>query len=421
MNQYVPPKHRHPILHKKGSTTYQKMSFPIHCGEYSEFETDKHIFHFNLNHEVIRIKDKTGSWNHPHEWLQRTIGNDWLYYSTGGYTGVVEATGEYYLPNFRYSSNSVLGGNPFASTAVSDIIDNWFIELQTFSHTTSTTQVELDPLSAYLENDPENLCVKAKQFHEIIGGQISVLPPDARHVGYNLIPILISRGCLYKCRFCKVKNKHSFQELNHSSIDAQIELLKKFYGPDLNNYNSIYLGEHDALNTSTATILYSIEQAQSCLNLKNSYLKGSNCFLFGSVTSLLESSEMLYSSLQQLNTSIYINVGLESPDQNTLDHIGKPITSAMVQEAFQRIQSINKSYSNIEITVNLLMDENLPVSHYQKTEALLRNNQTFQQNKGTVYFSPLSFDSPSRSRLFEFNRLKLMSRYPTFLYIIQRL
>jgi radical SAM superfamily enzyme YgiQ (UPF0313 family) len=118
---------------------------------------------------------------------------------------------------------------------------------------------------------------------------------------------------------------------------------------------------------------------------------------------------------------VYINIGLESPNQSTLDQLGKPITSAQVWDAFKRIQSLNRAYANLEISVNLIMDENLPPAHYKEVEQLIRDTEVFQQAKGTVYFSPLTFNKPSRSRMFEFNRLKLMSRFPTFLYIIQRL
>ena len=62
----------------------------------------------------------------------------------------------------------------------------------------------------------------------------------------------------------------------------------------------------------------------------------------------------------------YINIGLESADQETLDRIGKPITENQVQEAFWRSQDINDRYSSIEITANFIMDENLPDNHYKK-------------------------------------------------------
>ena len=51
------------------------------------------VLHFDLNHQPIRLIGKQKSWPHPQEWLKRTIGDDWLYYSTGGYTGVFETTG----------------------------------------------------------------------------------------------------------------------------------------------------------------------------------------------------------------------------------------------------------------------------------------------------------------------------------------
>ena len=110
---------------RPGSQVYCKMSFPLHCGIFTELETREYIFHFNLNGEIIRARLKNGDWIHPHEWLKRTDGNDWVYYSTGGYTGVFEATGEYYLPNLQYPTNNLLGGRPFERKEVSCLIGHW--------------------------------------------------------------------------------------------------------------------------------------------------------------------------------------------------------------------------------------------------------------------------------------------------------
>jgi hypothetical protein len=117
----------------------------------------------------------------------------------------------------------------------------------------------------------------------------------------------------------------------------------------------------------------------------------------------------------------YINIGLESADQETLDRIGKPIKERQVQEAFTRSQDINDRYPSVEITANFIMDAGLPDNHYIKILDLIREKQTRLKPKGSIYFSPLTFDQPSRSRLFEFNRLKIKSRLPAYLYIIQRL
>ncbi len=398
------------------------MSFPIHCGIYSEIETRDFIFQCNLASEIFRAKGKGRDWAHPHEWLKRTAGNDWVYYSTGGYTGVFEATGEYYLPNFRYPTNSILGGHPFSHAEIAHISDTWHQLLQgvqaRYHDLPETCTTFLDNVIA---NNPDKLKHKAQQLHSIIGGRISVLPPDARHVDYNLIPLTISVGCLYKCAFCKVKNNTVFTEKTPAEITAQISELKQLYGNDLINYNSLFLGEHDALQTSPEKILSSIDKARQAFDFDHSYTTGSNIFLFGSVTSLLGATDEFFQQLENRRMMTYINIGLESADQQTLDRIGKPLTERLVQEAFWRSQAINDRYSFVEITANFIMDENLPDSHYKKILHLIRDQQVHVKPKGSIYFSPLAFDRPSRSRLFEFNRIKIQSRLPTYLYIIQRL
>ncbi len=408
-------------LFKKGSSTYSKMSFPIHCGIYSEIETRDLIFQFNLNGEILRARSKGREWAHPHEWLKRTPGNDWVYYSTGGYNGVFEATGEYYLPNFQYPTNSILGGHPFAHEEITRISNSWHQFLQELqARQNDLPEIFSRFLDEVIANSPERLEQKAQQLHAIIGGRISVLPPDARHVDYNIIPLKISEGCLYKCAFCKVKNDTIFAEKSNAEISSQISRLKQLYGRDLANYNSLFLGEHDALQTSSERILFSIETACKKFDLGHSYTAGTNVFLFGSVTSLLNTPDNFFQQLAESRVMTYINIGLESADQKTLDKIGKPLTEKLVQEAFWRGQDINDRFSSVEITSNFLMDENLPENHYKKILELIREQQVHVKPKGSIYFSPLTFDRPSRSRLFEFNRIKIQSRLPTYLYIIQR-
>lgn len=431
MNRRISPPKYILTSHKKGSTVYTKMSYPVHCGLYSVLETDHHVFHFNLNNEVIRAQAKDNTWSHPHEWLKRTVGNDWVFYSTGGYTGVFEATGEYYLPNFRYPTNSILGGHPFRLQEINSLADTWHqilmellgkveFELPADIQCNDSHKKLHDFLTKVTANTPHKLEKKARHLFDIIGGRISVLPPDARHVDYNLIPLTITQGCLYKCKFCKVKSTARFAEKEPTEIRNQISSLRGHYGADLKNYNGLFLGEHDALLASAGLITLSIEEAYREFNFGTCYPEGSNVFLFGSVTSLLEAPEQLFQNLENLPPLIYINIGLESADQETLDKIGKPISARQVQQAFDRIQDINNRYNSIEITANFLMDDTLPKNHYPKIIELIRDKQTFNKPKGTIYFSPLTFDKPSRARLFEFNRLKILSKLPTYLYIIQR-
>ncbi|SHO46796.1 radical SAM domain-containing protein [Desulfopila aestuarii] len=409
-------------LNKEGARHYTRMSFPIHCGIFSEVETRNWLLHFNLNNEIIRAKGKTRSWPHPHEWLKRNMGNDWIYYSTGGYTGVFEATGEYYLPNLPYKTNGLLGGNPFDDESVGELINGWPTILSNILKSESHLPVEVSSfLQNALANTPDNLSTKADRLFSICGGRSTVLPPDARHVDYNVIPITIASGCLYKCRFCEVKNKHPFAAIPTAEVRHQINRLTSIYDRDLPNYNALFLGEHDALQAGAANILATLDEAYGAFSFDQSYLQGCSAFLFGSVTSLMNTPESFFQELEQRPYTIYINIGLESADQETLDRLGKPLTSAMVREAFTRIQEINDRWSKTEITANFVLDDDLPDGHLPAFLDLVRESLTRVKPKGCVYLSPLRFGQPSRSQTFGFNRLKVLSRVPTFLYIIQRL
>ncbi len=409
-------------LNKTGSRRYARMSYPIHCGLFSEVETRDWLLHFNLNNEIIRAKGKSRNWPHPHEWLKRNMGNDWIYYSTGGYTGVFEATGEYYLPNLPYKSNGLLGGNPFAEAAVEDLIDSWPRILGQVRKSRIGMPAGIgDFLDEAIANSPETLAAKADSLFSICGGRSTVLPPDTRHVDYNVIPVTIATGCLYKCRFCEVKNKRPFAAKTMEEIRAQIEQLKTVYGRDLPNYNSLFLGEHDALQAGSTLILATLDETYSAFAFDHGYIDGCSVFLFGSVTSLLNTPDSFFEELDQRPYDVYINIGLESADQQTLDLLGKPLTSALVEEAFGRIQAINDRWARTEITANFVLDDNLPETHLPAFLRLVRESLPRVKPKGCVYLSPLRFGQPSRSQTFGFNRLKVLSRVPTFLYIIQRL
>jgi len=409
-------------LNRKGSANYTKISYPLRYGIFQEIITRNEILHFNLNQEIIRAVGRTRKWIHPNEWLKRTRGNDWVYYSSGGYTGVFETTGEYYLPNLQYPTNAIIGGRPFKEPAVKSLFKTWYDRITAIRDSACTMP---DSVNLFLHkacsNTPEILQKRAEELFKISGGRVTVMPPDARHVDYDIIPLTISLGCLYKCSFCRIKNSHAFALKEKSDIKEQILKLKELYSLDIANYNSLFLGEHDALAAGRDLIIFSVEQALNLLDLGRSNLNGTNRFLFGSVDSLLDSDPDLFTRLNNLFSQTYINIGLESADQETLDQLGKPITAGKVEKAFERIQRLNTKHPNIEITANFVMDNSLPKGHYPAFLRLVRESFSHSKPKGTIYLSPMTIDRPSKEMVLEFNRLKCLSRVPTFLYIIQRL
>jgi hypothetical protein len=407
---------------KRGSDRFLKASYPVRTGIYTEVETDRCTLHFNLNQEIIRAQGKGGDWPHPQEWLQRTAGNDWVYYSTGGYTGVFETTGEYYLPNLPYSTNNALGGSPLNHRAVVALIDSWHPALLALLADSYRLPAEAAAfLAAAVKNDPAHLARRAHDLFAIIGGRPTVLPPDTRHVDYRVIPLTVCRGCLYKCSFCRVKNGSAVTPLSRLEIDEQIDRLAAYFGDELANYNSVFLGEHDALLADPELLCHAVDQAHYRLRLADSSIVGSNVFLFGSVGSLLRAPRELFGELDRLPGRVFINIGLESADQTTLDRLGKPLTPAAVRQAFAMLLEINESFPTIEITANFVMDDKLDKNHYISLVALIRDGIGRARDKGAIYLSPLRFNDPSRARLFAFYELKRLSRLPLLLYTIQRL
>lgn len=140
----------------------------------------------------------------------------------------------------------------------------------------------------------------------------------------------------------------------------QLKELRHLYGPDLVNYNALFLGEHDALNASKDLILFAAQQAYDILEFSHSVMKQPRTFLFGSVDSLLNADMSLFEALNRQPFDTFINIGLESHDPATLERIGKPITAEKVSRAFDRMCEINQAFAHIEMTGNFIMDDGLP-------------------------------------------------------------
>jgi radical SAM superfamily enzyme YgiQ (UPF0313 family) len=253
---------------------------------------------------------------------------------------------------------------------------------------------------------------------------VTVLPPDSRHVDYEVIPIIIADGCLYRCSFCRVKSHLNFKERSRENIKTQVRYLKEFYGNDIPNYNSIFMGQHDAINASADLLEFAARYAFDSFDLNSSNLEGPSLFIFGSVDSIIKAEFAVFERMDRLPFKTYINVGLESPDQETLDKLGKGITEDSVKMAFAKIMDINRRYEHIEITSNFVFGADLPDGHIKSFLRLIESNFDHSFYKGTIYFSPLINAKNmgwKRSIKREFFKLKTRIPVPSFLYLIQRL
>ena len=408
---------------KNGAARYTKASYPVRYGKYGEIQTADYLFEVNLNGVIKTIRGLNDNWPHPAEWLKRTAANDWVYYSVGRYHRLYSFLGEYYLPCVSYPSNSPWEYNPFADGNIQKALAAG-CRLQTALRTLLANGIPAgikDYLSGIVCHDASTLSRKAEKLHHIIGGAVSVLPPDTRHVDYNVIPLMVTDGCLYNCGFCCVKSRQRFQRRPQDNIDRQIRRLKRFYGADLRNYNALFLGNHDALAAGSELICHAADAAYRAFEFEGAYLKNPTLFLFGSVDSLLSGGNSLFEALNRLPFYTYINIGLESADSATLALIDKPLETNQIKDAFQKMLTINRQYLNIEVTANFLLGEHLPPAHHDALIDLIRSNLNRPYSKGAVYLSPLNSSRNHNQLLRQFIEIKNKSRLPTYLYLIQRL
>jgi hypothetical protein len=410
-------------LNLLGARKYTKVSYPVRYGRLAEIITPSDHFQFNLNGEIKFLQGTGRDWPHPSEWLKRTAGNHWVYYDTGGYNQVYDFLGEYYLPCFTYDSNSLWNHNPFQAAPVQEALSGFsrlFQEIPALLSNGHWTQEEKSFLSRVASRDPQALSQRAAQLNALLQGRVTVLPPDTRHVDYDCLPLIVADGCLYHCTFCRVKSSQDFRVRSPKEVRTQLERIKAFYGPDLRNYSSLFLGLHDALNCGRERIISTALEAYARLELDQSYLEGPFLFLFGSVDSFLRAEERLFEELNQLPYQTYLNLGLESADQESLNRLGKPLQALKVEEAFRRLLDLNRTYDRLEISANFVIDLQLPPGHWESLERLTCEGLPHTLDKGTIYLSPLSRQGRPELRR-RFQRFKMKSRLPLYLYLIQQL
>jgi hypothetical protein len=407
---------------KEGSRQYLKASYPVRYGQYAEIQDRHYRYQFNLNGEIKIVQGQSHHWHH-NDWLKRTAANDWIYYSASGYGSIESMLGEHYIPCLSYECSPYTAVNPFETEPAQKAlaaVGNLHARIVDLAGRSGDEELRTFLRRAAV-NDSAMLASRAQQLHAIIGSRVTVLPPDTRHADYDVIPVMIADGCLYKCGFCSFKTGRDFALRRRQDIARQLEKLRDFYGPDLRNYNSLFLGQHDALFAGWEHIGFTLETAYELFQLQDSFMNGANAFMFGSVGSLLAAPDSLFQSLNETPFYTYINIGLESAQQEALDILKKPLLEKRVREAFLKMMDINKNCDRIEITSNFVTGEPLPQGHVSAMIDLVKSSADMQCSKGAIYLSPLSPQKPLKAVREELFDLKRNSRIPVYLYIMQRL
>lgn len=411
-------------LHKQGLSSYKKLSYPARFGRYHELITPTGTYHLCLDGfpKFFQARDR---WPHPQEWLKITRGGDAVYYSSLGYRDLFDLTGEYYYPFLPYSSNSIFFNAPLSPEVMKQLRrkhDQLCGQAAVFSETLPAGSEQQKTIKDFSGWTWKKIISSAQHLHRLIQARVPVLPPDCRHLDYDVIPFVISDGCQANCGFCNVKTGAEFRVRSDEEINEQLVGLKEFFDEELKNYAGIFLGQHDALAAGVTKICRAMKKADEILGIGRGHVRQPTVCQFGSAWSLLATDDNDLQQLADQPYKFYINIGLESFDQNTLNNLRKPVSAEENRQAFKRIVAINRRYCNIEISVNLIFGEIAGSDHLNTILQVVNSENSRSNILTTLYLSPLAVNGFCRQNFFQALRiLKSRLRVPVYPYLIQRL
>jgi len=406
-----------------GLKVHRKLSYPARYGCYHELIMPDGIYHMALDGFPKFFQGVSKNWPHPQEWLKLSRNGDWVYYSTQGYSDIFDLTGEYYYPLLPYPSNPVFPVSQQQSREISAALADHDKRCALAGNLSVScgNREEAAVLSRFSRWTGEAISSHARRFHRIIKARIPVLPPDCRHVDYDVLPLMLTEGCLANCGFCRIKTSGEFRLRSTRDVREQLAGLRELLGEELGNYRGVFLGQHDCLAAGCKPILAALGLVTELMTLQRKYVHDPVVFLFGSTRSLSALKDDDLKLLDRLPFQIYINIGLESFDQETLDILKKPVRAEENRSVFRRILDINRQFTRIRISANLVLGDLVGPGHLSGIVDVLRNVTVTNQPETIIYLSPLHGFYQTKNILYELRYIKSHVRLPVYPYLIHRL
>ena len=403
-----------------GSARYLKASWPVRYGLFHELQTASYLFQFSPEGVIRFIQGRPGTWHDHADWFKRTAGGDWVYYSSGGYNGAFSAIGEHYIPVLPYPTNNVIGEKTYPYEKLEEAL--YALEELT-ERPDALAEGAPSDVAAFLgrvarKNRKETLESLGRSFHELTQGMTTVLPPDSRHVDYDILPIRLAKGCLYHCRFCGVKSPLPFAIETETHVKRQVADMVDFFQEDLVNMGGVFLGEHDALAAGADKVVAAARACETLIGGKGLMAEAPSLFLFGSPDALMGVTDDGWKSLSKLPFQVRINTGIESLDEATLHCLGRPTSLSLVRDAVRVADDVMQRYDGVTVSLNMVTGTSLPPSHH---DTLARFAATRESRNAPLYLSPLKSASERKHVMSELTALKRASRVPLYLYLLQRL
>ena len=407
---------------KTGLAIHRKLSYPARYGCYHELVFPGQIYHLDLNCFPKFIQGTDSHWPHPQEWVKVTGNGDPVYYSTQGYQDIFDLTGEYYYPHPSYPTNAVYRLSSLQRHGVEAVLSQHNQCCQMAGALARRTQDRdrAEILRRFSCWSRQNITARGRNLHNIIKARIPVLPPDCRLVDYDVLPVIVSEGCLANCGFCTIKTGNEYRVRSEGEILEQVLGLQTLLREELANYCGVFLGQHDGLAVGSDRIRQTIETVTTHLRPGTGHVRQPVVFLFGSTSSFLGLSEADLDLLGSLEYQIFMNIGLESFDQQTIEMLKKPAAAADNLSAFFRALEINRTRSGIRVSCNLVFGNRTGKKHLETIYRVL-GSPSSPQPESIIYISPLSGSFNRKNFLQTLRRIQETARMPVLPYLIQRL
>jgi radical SAM superfamily enzyme YgiQ (UPF0313 family) len=330
------------------------------------------------------------------------MGNRWLLYDSGAYQDVFELTGRYYFPIPFGQEETAFGtadsGRLRKVLALAD-----------------------EAAARFGFPDTAELSAQAARLRSILKATVPVLPPDAICVDYDILPLMLTKGCMHNCRFCAVKTSGELERLSLNEFQQQVKEAAEWVGKDSTNCTGIYLGQNDALAAGIETLAQAARATRA-------YCRTERLFLFGSPDSLMacykEAGNMdrLIAEMEAVPfEEIYLNIGLESFDQKALELLGKPIAASSIEDAFLLGTELARQTRNWNVSFNFVLSKRFSKRHEEKLYDMISHHfiKAAACQRINVFISAMLGE---RWRLGELRRkvfwLKSASKLPLYCYVI---
>ncbi len=238
---------------------------------------------------------------------------------------------------------------------------------------------------------PQELEQEHREFENVYGS-VPILPPDC----YGSLLIQVTRGCSYnQCRFCTLYGDREFEVLSDEKLSQHIQKVLEFQRGALDRWNSIFLGEANALCLDHNLLIQKIELIQDAFKRTSNAKASQTLYSFDDASAPKRTSTQFKELHARGLKRVYI--GLETGEWKLRKGLLKPGDETSFRKKIEGLKE-----ANISVGIILLAGvggREHEDSHMEASTELLKSLSLDMEDY--VYISPLRVKKDSTYPLWE--------------------